>query len=300
MLIVCPTCETAYQLDLATLGIDGRSVRCVRCKTVWHASPEDAQPIPVEAALAQADRSEAAPPPREPAAMLDPAPEETADWSAEAWNEAPQSSQAVAEPVEMTDAPSLVPEMGQDPTSLPDEDHTPAPAAGDIESIAARRARRTARRKRLARSWRPPSLRTAIIVMAAVLVALINWRVAVVRSFPQAASLFAAIHLPVNLRGLDFADVKSSEETDQGVPVLVVDGKIVNVTNQVLEVPRLRLALHNAAGREVYAWTALPTSSVLGPGDSLPFRTRLASPPTDGKAVMVRFFNKRDVVAEFR
>src|ERR1700677_2150383 len=37
MLIVCPNCATSYDVDVATLRPDGRPVRCVRCRTVWHA-----------------------------------------------------------------------------------------------------------------------------------------------------------------------------------------------------------------------------------------------------------------------
>ena len=33
------------------------------------------------------------------------------------------------------------------------------------------------------------------------------------------------------------------------------------------------------------------------PGESLAFRSRLASPPPDAREVLVRFFNRRDLVA---
>jgi hypothetical protein len=39
---------------------------------------------------------------------------------------------------------------------------------------------------------------------------------------------------------------------------------------------------------------------VLGPFESLPFRTRLASPPADGRDIQVRFFTRRDAVAGLR
>ena len=95
---------------------------------------------------------------------------------------------------------------------------------------------------------------TALMMMGiekpkvAILAAVITWRTALVRTFPQTASLFATLHLPVNLRGLAFEDVKSSEEFDQGVMVLLVDGRIVNVTNRVVEVPRLRLGVRRGGG----------------------------------------------------
>ena len=34
------------------------------------------------------------------------------------------------------------------------------------------------------------------------------------------------------------------------------------------------------------------------PGEAVPFRSRLASPPPDGRDVQVRFFTRRDAVAE--
>jgi hypothetical protein len=79
--------------------------------------------------------------------------------------------------------------------------------------------------------------------------------------------------------------------------VLVIEGTIVNPTRTTREVPRLRFALRNTIGHEVYAWSALPPKTSIAPGGQLPFRTRLASPPSDGRDVIVRFFNRRDVTA---
>src|SRR5581483_9969402 len=138
------------------------------------------------------------------------------------------------------------------------------------------------------------SVPTLIVLLAAVLLAALNWRVAMVRHFPQTASLFSMLGMPVNLRGLSFMDVKSRGEFVDGAMVLVIEGTIVNLTPRPLEVPRLRFGLRNGAGHEVYAWTSLPSKTTLGSGDGLAFRTRLASPPADGRDVIVRFFSRRD------
>ena len=61
--------------------------------------------------------------------------------------------------------------------------------------------------------------------------------------------------------------------------------------------PRLRFAVRNQGGQEIYSWTALPARNVLLAGETLPFRSRLASPPREGQQVLVRFFNRRDLVA---
>src|SRR5260370_34527928 len=70
MHIICPHCTTSYAIDLATLGVAGRTVRCSRCKEVWLARPEDAAEVKTPAAaMAEAGQ---------PAANADPA----AEWDA--------------------------------------------------------------------------------------------------------------------------------------------------------------------------------------------------------------------------
>ena len=45
MLIVCPSCATSYDVELASLGPLGRQVRCSRCRTVWRAAPAHADKL---------------------------------------------------------------------------------------------------------------------------------------------------------------------------------------------------------------------------------------------------------------
>jgi hypothetical protein len=104
----------------------------------------------------------------------------------------------------------------------------------------------------------------------------------------------------VNLRGLAFENVRTTGEVHEGVPVLIVEGTIANVVNKTVEVPRLRFAMRNAAGHEIYAWTSVTGRSILSPGETATFRSRLASPPPDGRDVIVRFLNRRDLVAGMR
>lgn len=47
MRIVCPACETGYQVADGTLGVTGRKVRCARCGTVWHATSNDYPEAPI-------------------------------------------------------------------------------------------------------------------------------------------------------------------------------------------------------------------------------------------------------------
>jgi len=192
--------------------------------------------------------------------------------------------------IPVTDAPPLAPEPG-DGMSGAAVEHD----AEDIERVAERRRIRAAARRRNTRMRVP--LPVVIILMLFVCGALIGLRKDIVRHVPQMASFYSSIGLPVNLRGLVFNDVKISNETHDGVPVLVVEGIIVSTVNVPVDLPRIRFALRNAVGAEVYSWTAQPSQSVLEPGEPLPFRSRLASPPPDGDNLQVRFFTRRDAAA---
>jgi predicted Zn finger-like uncharacterized protein len=318
MLIACPNCATSYQVEPAALGATGRSVRCVRCRNVWFA--RDPGPL---AAIAEAHRADVAAfsgaqpdpgqdaPPAEfqvTAALVDDAP--PIEPSAEPWVEAATALPAAAEPPfpalrPRTDAewPDPLPEA-RDPIVISDAPALAPMATGavlpadaklpeDIETVAARREREARRGSR----WILSGLPLAILALIALNAALIGWRADVVRVAPQTASLYAAIGLPVNLRGLTFKDVTTTTESHEGVQVLVVEGTIASASPRVVEVPRLRFSVRNGGGQEVYAWTSLPTRSMLAPGETLTFRSRLASPPPDARDVLVRFFNRRDLVA---
>jgi hypothetical protein len=252
-------------------------VRCASCKNTWFAT--------AEAVLEEALITTAA---ADPGAV--------ADNFASAQDLLPPAPLPPDNPFTVADAPPLVPHDPPDAENAPKFD----PGVPDQpETVAAKRVRQTSAERKDRRSLvrRLFSLPMLIVVMLAILLGALNWRAAVVRHFPQTASLYGAIGLPVNLRGLFFESVKSRNEFEDGTNVLVIEGTIVNLTTRTMDVPRLRFALRNASGHEVYAWTAQPTKSTLGSGNGLPFRARLASPPADGRDVIVRFLNRRDVAA---
>src|SRR5215813_9513537 len=74
-LIICPVCETRYEVK-AAFPPEGRKVRCSKCGHVWQAQPVASAPEPapaVAAPLAQPFAPKAAPAPK-PKAKPAPAP----------------------------------------------------------------------------------------------------------------------------------------------------------------------------------------------------------------------------------
>ncbi len=277
MLITCPTCSSTYQIGLTALGPKGRPVRCTRCQTVWFAAGTDAVKVAFD--IDPPTPMQAAPPAK------------AADASPGGETTPPED----AEPAPVSSAPSIVPSDSPYGVSSSEPVH-----AIDVESAAARRERRHAARKRLARrrkGWPLAPLPTATIGMAAIVALLLAGRHTVVRAMPQTAWLFAAIGAPVNLRGLVIEEAQAEPETHDGVDVLSVQGKIVNSSGVDMPVPRLRFSLRNGRGQEIYAWTSVPVKDVISSRESLAFQSRLASPPPEARDLLIRFFHKKDAVA---
>jgi predicted Zn finger-like uncharacterized protein len=276
MHIICPYCTTTYAIDLSTLGAAGRTVRCSRCKKVWLARPEDA--VSIQALVpSMADGGDPAPNHAVATVRNDPAGSEIGND-----HETP-----------VVESPSISAEW-------------PAEAEGARESNrreeakAARPPRRSLLRRlkpRLSFGVPSVSLATICAAMGALAVALLVWRNDVVRLLPQTAGFYQLVGLEVNLRGLSFKDVKVSSENVEGKPVLVIEGVIVGQARKPVELPRLRFSVRDAQGAEIYAWNAVLEQAVLKPGEKAWFKSRLASPPPEGRNIDVRFFNKRDIAA---
>ena len=316
MLIVCPNCATSYDVDVASLRPNGRKVRCVRCKEVWQAELSHSDKLmaaaealaPVrrtveaisEGAMSEGTVAEAAAEEEDAAvAEAGPAPPHV-QTQAEAWFDGPEEDSTVGTDPFTEDAPPLAPtdlDAGNPPALDPDRFNTAKPRA-DIETLAAQRFPERSLRDWL--RWPLSAMQSVILVLVLLDAVVIGWRNDFVRLMPQTASFYARLGLPVNLRGLAFDNLNTEVEQHEGVPILVVEGEIFNQTRRIIDVPRLRFAVRNAARQEIYSWTAVLPRTLLSPHDAVPFRTRLASPPPDAHDVMVRFLNRNDIYAGSR
>lgn len=330
MRIVCPACETGYQVADGTLGVTGRKVRCARCGTVWHATPNDYPEAPIAAAPAE----------RPPIGGPEPSEDEwrdaiagdgpksgfDAEAGAEVGDEANDQSAIddmfASGPVE-EESPADAESEGNDQSAIDDlfatgplekeDDKTndtvaPPPIAADeqptIEAPPAgfegrKKRGKPARRKTSAlvmldRHLSSPAASILLIGFLALFFAVaIVGRQKVVATFPSFAGIYEMIGMKVNLRGLDFENVSAHQEMDGSTPVLVVDGDIVNLDGESKSLPAVRVTLKSSTGRDVYAWNySLPQLNIDQMG-KVHFKTRLLAPPEASVTVEVRFTDLR-------
>ncbi|GGI31952.1 MJ0042-type zinc finger domain-containing protein [Bradyrhizobium guangdongense] len=287
MHIVCPHCTTSYAIKLSSLGANGRTVRCSRCKETWIAHPEDAIEEAAVPAMAAASRAE-----------------DQSDL-AEQWNSYAKDEGEADTPV--VESPSIASDWPTEDAPETEDEWSAAARAAEEEVVGAQHqswfrglfSRRGAKVSRpvpaVERRKSHFGLATASAAMGALVLALVIWRSDMVRLLPQTAAFYKLVGLEVNLRGLAFKDVKLSTETVDGKQVLVIEGVIVGQGKKPMDIPRLRFAVRDAQGAEIYAWNSVLEQTVLQPGERAFFRSRLASPPPEGRNIDVRFFNRRDI-----
>jgi predicted Zn finger-like uncharacterized protein len=325
MQIACPNCTTSYEIAASALGDVGRMVRCVRCNEQWFEPAHAHEMAEVEAGAdshpydgLQAGGEEAHPLPEggvQERQIQDDWSHPEIRWTAEHDTRTDEPDRVspllrAQDEIEFATPETVMPAADVPPIAPYEQGdgalHTAAAPQGAADPDAEPdyfevRRRRQARSDKNKKKQGPVvTLPRAIAAMAGLIVCLLLMRADVVRLLPQTASLYAAIGLPINLRGLVFEDVKIVTEEQDGTPVLTIEGKIRNITRGQVDVPRLRFATRNAADADIYSWTAIPERTKLNPGEYFAFHTRLASPPAESKGVSVRFVQRSDFVASAR
>ena len=113
----------------------------------------------------------------------------------------------------------------------------------------------------------------------------------IVAVYPAARAVFGAFGLPLPSpgEGLQISDLTSSRTIQDGVPILVSEGRITNTTQAPRRVPGLRGALRDASGQELQSWTFTAPQSTLAPGASVPFRVELRQPATQAAELSITF-----------
>lgn len=201
------------------------------------------------------------------------------------WHQAPE---AAPEPEAVQDLPPVAPPPETTARAVPDP--VPEPPAASTRAYAP---------AVMVEEPRPrlgPKLAVVagwvglIVVVLLIGASAVRYRQDIAVIWPQSAGVYSSLGLKVNASGIDFQAVSYKRDIEDGQTVLAVSGTIINTGSRELPVPQtVRVTLSDAANRDLYHWTFKPNATVLKPGQSVPFTTRLSSPPAAAAHLEVRF-----------
>jgi predicted Zn finger-like uncharacterized protein len=194
-------------------------------------------------------------------------------------------------------AAEAAPEL-EDVTAAP-EAATPDPAPTQTTDEPAWRPRSSSQARPAAEKQRTPLLPMLgvalgwiglIAVVLLIGLSAVRYRQEITVIWPQSAGVYTGLGMSVNLHGIDFTHVDYHRESEDGQVVLAVTGQIVNNGARELPVPQIvRVTLSDASNHELYHWNFTPEARTLKAGQSIPFLTRLSSPPAMARHLEVRF-----------
>ena len=115
-------------------------------------------------------------------------------------------------------------------------------------------------------------------------------RAQIVQIWPPAALFYETVGLPVDPpgTGLQLQNVRSEQRADNGATLLVVEGQIINVSDAVRTVPKVRAVSLGFDRKPVQTWNIDTSSEQLLPGEIATFRSTQRDPGAVAE-VMVTF-----------
>lgn len=271
MIIACPACATRYAVPDSALGVDGRTVRCAKCRNSWFQDGPEIKLPPRKTAPAAAP----IPPPAPPPAIPEPPSEDVHESK-------PTDEGTSAAPEEAPSPP--VPEMAEDKTLSGDDDEAASVSPTFYDDSTETEYSQfdheppfRARRNPL-KLWTYAAAIFAAIALGTV-VAVSYW------GLPD----WVPVSRPTFGLGqtdlvLDFpADQQDRRQLPNGTEFFGASGTVTNVGRETRTLPPILIVLRDGRERIVYSWEVAPPKRSLAPGESVTINEAVTDVPKAAK-----------------
>ena len=292
MELTCPNCSSRFRAPDEAFAGGPRKVRCGRCQHIWTAgvrAASHAAPEPQAGAKSESSQISGAPSSEAQDVFADyPVPrarDENLEISARAINapsSEPSPAPAPAPSVAPAPEPSPYPETAGSPPGWPEPANADSfPRYQDDSSVRMNPKKRGG----LTIGW---------ILFFLVIVGLLaggwHFRAQVVEKVPQLQKIYDMIDaqlVPAEPDSLELRGVTSVLRTIGGDRRMVIEGSVVNVSQETQPVSLLRAIVLDSQGEEITQWDFDPGAKTLEPGDRVEFSTSISAPEGESQLDLI-------------
>lgn len=305
MIISCPSCGASFNVKPEALGPTGRSVKCSKCAHKWHATADDAAPEETPAAPEATTEEPAADPAEvedqveasETADKTEPAAVSAADDAGDTADS--QDADARADETETID-PATEPEA---PPGLEVALGLSIPDSLDEDAEEPTRSRRRGRPSPAPRKPRRSvakvlSFFVLLLLIAGIGSAAFFLNQEIMMWMPATQRLYAMVGMKPHVlgQGLQIVEPTPTKEIDGNDEILIIEGEVRNITEKPIDIPLMRGALLDKAGKELHIWTFTAAKPNIAPGENAPYRTEFRNPPNDAESLDITFTRANEVM----
>lgn len=249
MIIACPACSTRYVVPDSAIGVEGRTVRCAKCRHSWFQdgpegalAPAPAEEVPAPPPPAPEPAREAAAPPPEP------------------------------EPVEQAPPPAPPPSVVETPPEPePEADYEDDRSQFDY-------APPFRPRRNMLKVWTVAGVIFFVLAVGTIgavsYLGLPDW-------VPVSRPAFAVKQPDLVLTFP--ADQQDRRTLPNGTEYFGASGTIANVGRETRSVPSILIVLRDARDRVVYSWEVKPPKGTLAPGETMTINEAVTDVPRSAK-----------------
>jgi predicted Zn finger-like uncharacterized protein len=267
MIIACPACATRYVVPDSAIGVEGRTVRCAKCRHSWFQEGPAASAEAVAASPAEQPAPTAPPPP--PAAPAEPAYAEPAARVRIREQEPEPAAEPEPEPTYDEPPPTVV-ETAPAPVSVADDSYDEPSQFGYEPPFRPRR--------NMLRVW----------TAAAAIFALLAVGTIVAVSYYGLPSWVPISRPTFGLKQPDLvltfpADKQDRRTLPNGTEYFGASGTVRNVGRETRKVPPILIVLRDARDRIVFSWVVTPPQPTLAPGETMSINEAVTDVPRSAK-----------------